>query len=70
MKAKDLIGKKAVRTAPVRLTGDRSYGTTPILIQNVTDSHIVYTSLENFLDDRSVRLLNSMWIDDNWTNYE
>lgn len=77
MKASQLVGKLAVRTAPVNLgtnpinlwvsaSKDFSYITEPIRIVKVTDSHIVYKSGNS----ERLNLMDSRYIDDNWTDYE
>ena len=81
MKARDLIGKLAIRTNPIILgenfiTGkanyDYSYTTSPIKILKVTDNHIVYnysgTSEEKIFEGQYI--LDKRWIDDNWEDYE
>jgi hypothetical protein len=73
MKATELIGRNAIRTAPTKAIGDRSYTNTPILILNATDSHIVYKHAAPFEkkifgDEASV--LGCDFADDNWTDYD
>ncbi len=75
MKASELIGKKAIRTAPTKLCGDGSFDDSPITILNVTSSHIVYTypeenCMSRILSDNRPRLLDSSWLDDNWADYD
>ena len=77
MKAKDLIGKLAIRTKPVVVNDggvkDYSYTTTPIHITNVTDNHIVYDlegTKEESIYGKNTYILNSIWLDDNWEDYE
>lgn len=73
MKANELIGKRAVRTAPTKKHGDYSFTDSPIRILKVTDNHILYKDAGDFEETFMVekpRLLNSSWIDDNWTNYD
>jgi len=72
MYAKELIGKRAVRTAPAN--GDNSYRTTPIKIVKATETHIVYkydgmSGIFASLGDK-VNLLNSDWNDNNWIDYD
>ena len=72
MRANNLIGKLAIRTAPA--SGDYSYTDTPIQIVNATASHVAYRSVPGSLDEKilgkDIRVLNARWCDDNWTNYD
>lgn len=70
MKAKELIGKKAIRTAPAKFNGDRSYMTHPILIVDVCESHIKYKMLDSIFDTNKEYLLGVGWLDDNWKEYK
>lgn len=70
IKAKELIGKKAVRTGPTE-SGDYSYTTKPLKIVNVTDTHIAceFTE-ESMFDTGEIHLFNKKWLDGKWTSYE
>lgn len=80
----ELIGKLAVRTAPidygpsdgglfgdtiVAVNNDYSYTTDPIRILAATESHIVYQRQEPMFEGKPM-LLNSRWVDNNWTDYD
>lgn len=80
----ELIGKLAVRTAPVdygprggglfsdtivAVNNDYSHTTDPILILAATESHIVYKRLEPMFEGKTM-LLNSRWVDNSWTDYD
>lgn len=68
MNAKDLIGKRALRTKPVDYKNghhDWSYtGGSPVTIVNVTESHITIRNIHG------LNVLDSRWNDDNWQEYE
>lgn len=51
---------------------DYSYTSSPILIINATDSHIVYTYPEESLfgKDDKPHILDVRWNDDNWVPYD
>jgi hypothetical protein len=70
MKAKELIGKKVLRTKPVLMqTGllDYSYcGGTPAIILGATDSHVYIKTRYG----EKLWVLDSRWNDDNWVLYE
>lgn len=86
MYAGELIGKLAIRKAPVDRgeseiggTGvitrnvDNSFTSEPILILAATESHIVfrYDITNNpFFSDARNRVLNYEYCDDNWTSWE
>jgi len=65
----ELIGKRVVRAKPCKVETDYldySFTTDPIIILDVTDSHIIYSHC--FL--KVVGLLDNRWIDDGWINYD
>lgn len=67
MKASELVGKKALRTAPMQgnYGTDNSYSSGKgILILKVTDHHIY------FQDGDYQSTLNFNWLDNNWTEYD
>ena len=73
MKAIELIGRNAIRTAPTEVIGDRSYTNSPILILNATDSHIVYKhagSFEKKIFGDATRVLGPDFADENWADYD
>jgi hypothetical protein len=82
MKAIELVGKLAIRTKPSELgindySGERncdySYTTTPIRIIKVTENHIIYNHKgtgEGSLFGKDKYILDSRWLDDNWTDYQ
>lgn len=73
MKAIELIGKKAIRTAPTKTCGDYSYTDTPLLILKATDTHIVYQHCNDFevkMFGTEPRILRCDYCDDNWTDYD
>jgi hypothetical protein len=72
MKVKELVGKQAIRTAPVSYgngNNDYSYTHEPLFILKVTNSHIVYTQKEGFFKDK-VHILDGRWNDNNWADYD
>jgi hypothetical protein len=75
MFAKQLIGKLAVRTKPTSY-GDYSYCEDPLFIVNATETHVVVKYVkENSLAKMcdligKIRLFDSRWCDDGWTDYE
>lgn len=73
MKATELIGRNAIRTAQTKAIGDRSYTNTPILILNATDSHIVYKHAtpfdKKFFGDQA-SVLGCDFADDSWADYD
>lgn len=70
MKAIDLIGKNAIRTAPTY--GDWSYTDTPILIINATNNHIIFKAIgrKAKIFGEEIRILNSRWCDDSWIDFD
>jgi hypothetical protein len=86
MYAGELIGKLAIRTAPVdrgeREVGysgvvtrclDNSFTDSPIIILAATESHIVFKYDSNhdpILDDGKRQVLNYEYCDDNWTSWD
>jgi hypothetical protein len=68
MKASEFVGKLAIRTAPTTF-GDYSYTTEPLKILKVTENHVVVEHQCPFLKG-DVCILNSRWLDDNWTSYD
>lgn len=72
MNLKELVGKTAIRTGPVVYGNghqDYSYGTDPLIILAVTDTHIVYEHAKGcFKSQRSI--LDSRWLDDKWGDYD
>lgn len=72
MNAKELIGKKAIRTAPVDLKNGRkdySYNNEGLLVLAVTGTHLVVEHVESFAKG-SRHILDSRWLDDNWGDYD
>lgn len=67
---KNLIGKRALRTAPVTYSNghkDWSYaGGSGVEIVNVTDTH-VYIKLNH---SDMVHALDAQWLDGNWTEFK
>lgn len=72
-----LKGKWALRTAPIEVKtnsifqqsySDRSYISDPVLIVDVTDTHVVYvSSISLFVSDNvSYEILDSKFYDDCW----
>ena len=72
MKAKELVGKMAIRTAPAQFPrcNDNSYSNEGIKILKVTDSHIVYGSKDICTGEFERHILNYVWLDGNWADYE
>jgi|GEM_PF-3970748 len=72
MKATELIGKKAIRTAPTKEHGDFSYTNEPVEIVAATNTHVLMKNIgwkkKIYGDD--VHVLNSTFCDDNWTDYD
>mgnify|MGYP003586247266 CR=1 FL=1 len=69
MKAIDLIGKKALRTAPTSITNDRSYMSTPLKIVDATNYHIFFEYADKWhrtYMDTNIHILDSDFCDDNW----
>jgi transcriptional pleiotropic regulator of transition state genes len=74
MKATELVGKLAIRTAPVVSNNDYSFMNSPLKIIKVTDFHIVYeypeeNSMSKIFADKNPYILHAEWLDDNWTDY-
>lgn len=72
MKASVLIGKRALRTAPIS-NGDHSFSSgDPIIILAATEHHIVFRHTGYFktITGGKVQTLDSRWVDDNWTDYD
>ena len=72
MKAKELVGKMAIRTKAVDLRNgnqDFSYTSDPIEIVKVTESHIVYKHKMFFEEKEALSILNERWLDGNWADY-
>ena len=59
MKAKKLVGRNAIRTAPVGK--DYSYTTCPVLIKSVNDDNTI--TINNGFSDA---ILNTLWNDSKW----
>lgn len=78
MKATELVGKDAIRTAPAQYpngNSDCSYMSEPIHIAKATDAHIVFFHPSDsfgakVLGNDKPHILNACWCDDNWTDYE
>jgi len=72
MKAKELIGKLAIRTGETE-SGDHSYVDSPLKILKVTEHHII-TSHERTPDEGifgdKIHILCSRWLDDKWIDYK
>lgn len=65
MHPSELIGKKAIRTAPAECSYGKDYsfsGPTSILILSVDDHSIRYKHMRF----GSIGVLNENWIDNNW----
>ncbi|MDP4158184.1 MAG: hypothetical protein Q8911_00265 [Bacillota bacterium] len=72
MHARELIGKKAIRTGPVDYGNGRkdfSYTTDGLFILAVTGSHIVYEHCDSFLEGKR-SILDNRWLDENWGDYD
>lgn len=58
----------------VKSMPDYSYCSSPILIVNATDSHIIYHSKSfdkgEYDFDKEPRVLDCRYCDDNWTDYD
>jgi len=83
MHAHQLIGKLAIRTSAmesqvdinmlsvgVAVRQDWSYTTDPIRILAATEHHIVFEYPDNHVLSGKKYLLNILWVDDCWTDYE
>lgn len=71
MNAKKLIGKMALRSAPVVVYGGNynyAYTTKPIKILTATESHIV--AEYNWYGKPEVEIINCMYCDENWIEYD
>ena len=68
MRAEQLIGKLAIRTARAAETGDRSFNDKPILIVGACDSHIRYFNPD--WPDGGKRIIGNNFADNNWMCYE
>lgn len=72
MHPSELVGKMAVRTEPAsdkNGTYDYTFNTVPILIEKVTEYHIVYTVNQIWFGNQR-SLLDSRYIDNNWVPYD
>jgi hypothetical protein len=74
MKAIELIGKQAIRKAPITYsTGatDHSYTNEPVIILKATDTHIIFKHPEGtiFSSDK-LHILDCRWNDNNWIDYD
>lgn len=67
MKAKELVGKIAIRTGGNRM-GDWSYTETPLRIMKATEHHI-YVAASNYGEYREM-LLDERFIDGKWTSFK
>jgi len=70
MKAKDLIGKWAIRTKPTEEIGDRSYIDTPLFILKATDGHIICKHHWKWLNGKEPHVLECDFCDDGWIDYK
>lgn len=73
MNIKEMVGKKAIRTAPINYGNgckDYSYTEEGLLILNVTNNHIVVENTEGGILKNRRHILDSRWIDDNWEDYD
>lgn len=61
MKLKDLKGKKIIRTAGNE-KGDRSYMTSPILVEKIVNNVVYY----RYGPDSSISILSAGFLDDKW----
>lgn len=72
MKATQLIGKKAIRTAPTKEHGDFSYTNSPVEIVAATDTHVLKKNVgrDKAIYGDGIQVLNLTFCDDNWTDYD
>lgn len=74
MNAKELVGKKAIRTTYTTYahgTINRSFMEEPIIIQKATDTHIVYTyPEEDICASDKLHVLSYEYCDDSWIDYD
>jgi len=74
MYAKELIGRKAIRTAPAMYMNgviDNGFTNVPIWIRSATDSHIVFSYLdESGFDQEKIHVISADFCDDNWVDYD
>lgn len=68
MRASELIGKRAIRTAPTSRIGDHSYMGDPITILYADDTHIVYR--HKLIGEERRDVLRADFADDNWRDYD
>ncbi len=69
MKAEELIGKRAIRTAPTS-NGDYSYFSDPLRIINATNTNIVAECRNIGSKGYHIINLDCRWCDDNWCDYD
>jgi hypothetical protein len=69
MQAKDLVGKRAIRTSETRY-GDRSYMENYLTILAVTDNHIIAEERIFCVTLGREVVLGHDFVDDNWADYD
>ena len=78
MNAKELVGKRAIRTKPVMLENGsfcRSYTDDYVTIIKATDSHIIYKWSDKFLKvcqtaNDDINIMSYEYCDENWIDYD
>lgn len=76
MKATELIGKTAIRVAPVKLgvnefgvTHDYSYCSRPVEISHATEHHVFIKNPFSPINIEKTHILDRRWCDENWIEY-
>lgn len=73
MYAENLIGKKAIRVARTKDTGDRSYTDHPLIIKRANSYRIVFEYGDDWhrkYMDKNEHILGSDFCDDNWVEFK
>ena len=73
MYATDLIGKKAIRIAKTKETGDLSYTDHPLIIKRVNEHCIVFEYGDDWhrtYMDKDEHILDYDFCDDNWVEFK
>ena len=73
MRATELIGKKAIRIAKTKETGDRSYTSTPLIIKRANEHYIVFEYGDKWhrtYMDTDEHILDYDFCDDNWVEFK
>ena len=73
MKATELIGKKAIRTAPTKEIHDRSYSDHPIIIKDANDHYIIFEYGDKWhrtYMDTDIHMLGYDFCDNNWEEFK